>query len=104
MLVILDNHSSDTIWCCNLGDGNGLWYNKRWSEADWLRSWAIMARRYANSSAVVGAGLRNEPRPTFMGESSSVVQSGFLLAAKVSATACLCTACLPYTETVQHPP
>eukprot|EP00775_Hariotina_reticulata_P004021 gene4021-4269_t len=67
MLVILDNHSSDAIWCCNLGDGNGLWYNTRWSEADWLRSWAIMARQYANSSAVVGAGLRNEPRPTFMG-------------------------------------
>jgi hypothetical protein len=25
LMVILDNHSSDAMWCCNLEDGNGLW-------------------------------------------------------------------------------
>lgn len=44
-------------------DENGLWYNSRWSEQQWLDAWAIVAKRYANTSAVVGAGLRNEPRP-----------------------------------------
>jgi endoglucanase len=67
LLVILDNHSSDAMWCCGLADGNGLWYTERWSEADWLAGWALLARRYANTSGVVGMGLRNEPRPAFMG-------------------------------------
>jgi hypothetical protein len=40
----------------------------RWSEQQWLQGWAVMAQRYANVSAVVGVGLRNEPRPTFVSE------------------------------------
>lgn len=68
MVVILDNHSSDAIWCCGVEDENGLWYNARWSEGQWLQSWSIMAKRYANNSAVVGAGLRNEPRPVLTGK------------------------------------
>ncbi|KAI8465570.1 MAG: glycoside hydrolase superfamily [Monoraphidium minutum] len=67
LMVILDNHSSDAMWCCGLQDGNGLWYTNRWSEADWVRGWALLARRYANTTGVVGAGLRNEPRPAVIG-------------------------------------
>eukprot|EP00775_Hariotina_reticulata_P004023 gene4023-4271_t len=63
LMVILDNHTSDAIWCCSISDGNGLWYTERWTEGDWLQSWSVMALRYANTSAVIGAGLRNEPRP-----------------------------------------
>lgn len=48
-------------------DGNGLWYTDKWSEQQWLQSWSIVARRYANTTAVVGVGLRNEPRPTLLG-------------------------------------
>ena len=55
--------------CCpTLQDGNGLWYTQKWGEASWLRGWSLMATRYANSSFVIGAGLRNEPRPTIVGE------------------------------------
>jgi hypothetical protein len=25
LMVVLDNHSSDAMWCCNMTDGNGLW-------------------------------------------------------------------------------
>jgi hypothetical protein len=28
-MVILDNHSSDAMWCCKITDGNGLWYTER---------------------------------------------------------------------------
>jgi len=72
LLVILDNHTSDAIWCCSISDGNGLWYTEQWPEEAWLAGWSLMARRYANSSTVIGAGLRNEPRPVmFPGQSGS---------------------------------
>jgi len=61
MMVILDNHNSDAEWCCG-DDGNTLWYNSRYSEANWLSDWAGMAARYAGNPLVVGADLRNEPR------------------------------------------
>ncbi|GBF94600.1 endoglucanase e1 [Raphidocelis subcapitata] len=67
LMVVLDNHSSDAMWCCDMKDGNGLWYTDRWSEADWLRAWDLVARRYASTPAVVGMGLRNEPRPAVVG-------------------------------------
>lgn len=59
-----------------LQDENGLWYNTRWSERQWLASWSIMAKRYANNSAVVGAGLRNEPRPVLTGKMASLMTAG----------------------------
>ena len=67
-MVILDNHSSDAMWCCNSFDGNGLWYTDKWSEADWLRAWDVVAQRYASTPAVIGMGLRNEIRPAPIGE------------------------------------
>jgi hypothetical protein len=39
--VILDNHSSDAMWCCDITDGNGLWYTARWARGlggGWLCS------------------------------------------------------------------
>jgi endoglucanase len=52
-------------------DGNGLWFTERWTEQQWLDSWSIVAKRYANNSAVAGVGLRNEPRPTLAGRSAA---------------------------------
>jgi hypothetical protein len=67
LMVILDNHTSDAIWCCNASDGNGLWYSAHFSanftENQWIADWQGMARRYQNNPAVIGAELRNEPRP-----------------------------------------
>jgi endoglucanase len=31
LAVILNNHISDAIWCCDNDDSNGLWHNKNYS-------------------------------------------------------------------------
>ncbi|MBS7789777.1 cellulase family glycosylhydrolase [Roseococcus sp. SDR] len=56
--IILDHHRSDA------GNGateNGLWYNSRYSEADWISDWKMLAARYADDPTVIGADLHNEP-------------------------------------------
>jgi len=62
LLVILDNHVSDASWCCSTTDGNGLWYNSRYSADSWVSDWKGMALRYKGQSHVIGADLRNELR------------------------------------------
>ncbi|MGB6686853.1 MAG: cellulase family glycosylhydrolase [Terracidiphilus sp.] len=62
IMVILDNHVSRADWCCSESDGNGLWYNQDYPEADWLADWQRIAHRYRNQRWVVGADLRNELR------------------------------------------
>jgi endoglucanase len=62
IMVILDNHVSRADWCCSESDGNGLWYNPEYPEANWLADWQTMARRYRTQRWVVGADLRNELR------------------------------------------
>src|SRR5919198_280255 len=61
LMVVLDNHNSDALWCCG-DDGNDLWYNDRYPESSWLGDWEAMAARYRSNPLVVGADLRNEPR------------------------------------------
>ena len=39
ILIILDNHMSNADWCCSETDGNGLWYNREYPEANWLADW-----------------------------------------------------------------
>lgn len=56
--IILDNHRSAA------GDGpngNGLWYDGGYSEADWVNAWTMLAERYGDSPAIIGADLANEP-------------------------------------------
>ena len=62
IMVILDNHVSRADWCCNDGDGNGIWYNAEYPEENWLVDWETIVRRYKNQPWVVGADLRNELR------------------------------------------
>jgi endoglucanase len=61
LMVILDNHNSNAEWCCG-DDGNTLWENAGYPEANWIADWQNMAQRYANQPYVIGADLRNEPR------------------------------------------
>ena len=61
ILVILDNHNSAAEWCCG-DDGNTLWYNSAYPEAQWLSDWQGIVGRYAANPLVAGADLRNEPR------------------------------------------
>ena len=56
--IILDHHRN------NSGAGaseNGLWYDSQHSEADWINDWKMLAERYADDPAVIGADLHNEP-------------------------------------------
>lgn|GEM_PF-351239 len=62
VLVILNNHISDARWCCQIDDGNTLWYNDAYPETAWLADWRAIAARYRDRPAVIGADLRNEPR------------------------------------------
>lgn len=60
--IILDNHHSTADWCCNIRDGNGLWYTAEHPESEWLEHWTLMAKRYEDQPAVIAAELRNEIR------------------------------------------
>ncbi|MDB5489924.1 MAG: endoglucanase, partial [Reyranella sp.] len=56
--IILDHHRNDS------GAGasdNGLWYDSQHSEASWISDWKMLAERYADNPAVIGADLHNEP-------------------------------------------
>ena len=53
---------SDADWCCTPLDENGLWFNKRYSEATFFEHWEYMVARHRNYSHVVAAELRNELR------------------------------------------
>jgi len=56
--IILDHHRSDS----GAGtSGNGLWYDAQHSQAQWISDWQMLATRYSNNSAVIGADLHNEP-------------------------------------------
>jgi endoglucanase len=62
IMVILDNHNSDAEWCCSTTDGNSLWYNSDYPQANWLADWQGIVARYQNNPMVIGVDLRNEPR------------------------------------------
>ena len=56
--IILDHHRS------NAGAGtsdNGLWYDSQYTQAAWVNDWKMLAARYADDPAVIGADLHNEP-------------------------------------------
>jgi hypothetical protein len=61
LYVILNNHSTHAMWCCNF-DEDGLWYTADSSEEDWIADWELVVARYAANPRVIGADLRNEIR------------------------------------------
>jgi len=56
--ILLDYHRSAPGGGPNEG---GLWFGNGWSELDVIDAWQIMARRYGDDPAVIGADLVNEP-------------------------------------------
>ncbi|WP_199743087.1 glycoside hydrolase family 5 protein [Nocardia stercoris] len=60
--VILNNHTTSTVWCCG-NDGNNFW-NSGQDTQKWVDDWAFMAGRYRDNPGVIGADLRNEVRRT----------------------------------------
>ena len=54
--IILDAHR------VTQGNGaEGIWYSGQYDETDWINAWEILANRYGDSTAVIGADLLNEP-------------------------------------------
>ncbi len=56
--IILDHHRNNSGASAS---ENGLWYDSQHSEADWISDWKMLAERYADNPAVIGADLHNEP-------------------------------------------
>ena len=56
--IILDDHRSAAGSGPN---GDGLWYDGGYTEAQWISTWKMLATHYAGNGTVVGADLLNEP-------------------------------------------
>jgi len=55
LMVILDRHRPDA------NAQSSLWYTDKCSEDRWISDWVMLAKRYRNVDAVIGADLHNEP-------------------------------------------
>jgi len=62
VMVVLNNHIGDAMWCCSTTDENGLWYNPRYSEQMWIDALVSLHKTYKNNPLVVANDLRNELR------------------------------------------
>lgn len=62
ILVLIDNHSLNSEWCCSTDDCNGLWFNADYTVEQWVGALKHMAERYRDVPAVFAVGLKNEPR------------------------------------------
>jgi endoglucanase len=62
LMVILDDHNSNAEVCCSSTDGNTLWYNSTYTQADWVADWKSMVATFDDIPQVIGVDLRNEPR------------------------------------------
>jgi endoglucanase len=55
LLILLDSHRLNNQRIPE------LWYGDGFTEADWIDTWTMLARRYRNQHNVIGADLKNEP-------------------------------------------
>ncbi|CAL0327976.1 unnamed protein product [Lupinus luteus] len=62
VMVILDNHVSQPLWCCAQTDGNGFFGDKYFDPDLWIKGLSKMANMFKGVSNVVGMSLRNELR------------------------------------------
>lgn len=56
--IILDHHRNDAGISTT---ANGLWYDDKYSETDWVNDWVTLVARYAGNPTVIGVDLHNEP-------------------------------------------
>ena len=60
IMVILNNHNSQSGWCCSGSSEEGLWHTSKYPMDRWLGSLEIMTKRYLDNRMVVGFDIRNE--------------------------------------------
>ncbi|XP_043687895.1 glycosyl hydrolase 5 family protein-like [Telopea speciosissima] len=69
VMVILDNHVSKPMWCCNRYDGNGFFGDRYFKPRIWLDGLNKIATLFNGVSNVIGMSLRNELRGPRMNNS-----------------------------------
>ncbi|XP_042519106.1 glycosyl hydrolase 5 family protein-like [Macadamia integrifolia] len=62
VMVILDNHVSKPMWCCNRYDGNGFFGDHYFKPRTWLDGLYKIATMFNDVPNVIGMSLRNELR------------------------------------------
>ncbi|XP_043687894.1 glycosyl hydrolase 5 family protein-like [Telopea speciosissima] len=62
VMVILDNHVSKPMWCCNRYDGNGFFGDRYFNPRIWLDGLNKIATIFNGVNNVIGMSLRNELR------------------------------------------
>ncbi|XP_042519107.1 glycosyl hydrolase 5 family protein-like [Macadamia integrifolia] len=62
VMVILDNHVSKPMWCCNRYDGNGFFGDHYFKPRTWLDGLYRIATMFNGVPNVIGMSLRNELR------------------------------------------
>ncbi|KAK9057768.1 hypothetical protein SSX86_022606 [Deinandra increscens subsp. villosa] len=62
IMVVLDNHVSEPMWCCSNSDGNGFFGDRYFNSREWVNGLSIVGQRYRNNRMVVAMSLRNELR------------------------------------------
>ncbi|RAL53428.1 hypothetical protein DM860_007100 [Cuscuta australis] len=62
VMMVLDNHVSKPMWCCNDTDGNGFFGSMYFGADEWLHGLDIVARLFHDIPMVIGISLRNELR------------------------------------------
>lgn len=62
LMVILNNHTSTSQWCCSNEDGDGLWWSRQFPECTFFDCAEAFAHRYRDNPRVIGMDLRNELR------------------------------------------
>jgi endoglucanase len=55
LMILLDSHRLNNQRIPE------LWYGDGFTEADWIDTWKLLAKRYRNQPNVIGADLKNEP-------------------------------------------
>ncbi|XP_034707663.1 glycosyl hydrolase 5 family protein-like [Vitis riparia] len=62
LMLILDNHVSKPMWCCEREDGNGFFGDKFFDPGEWIEGLSQVANRFKDESHVIGMSMRNELR------------------------------------------
>lgn len=52
VMVVLDNHVSEPMWCCSNNDGNGFFGDKYFDGQEWLNGLSNVGQRYRKTPMV----------------------------------------------------
>ncbi|XP_027905958.1 glycosyl hydrolase 5 family protein-like [Vigna unguiculata] len=58
--VLLDNHVSEPMWCCNDDDENGFFHDRHFNPQEWVHGLTLAAKHFNGNPVVVAMSLRNE--------------------------------------------